>query len=499
MMNYKSTRGGEAGVSAERAIVKGLARDGGLFVPEHMPKKLDPESLRGMSYQQMAERIAGLFFDGFEPGDVSRCVNEAYGAGFDDGRVVPVSACGGLWLTELWHGPTSAFKDMALTVLPRLLTLSRQRLGEDGVTAILTATSGDTGKAALAGFADVPGTDITVFFPLEGVSRVQKLQMLTAPGENVEVVAVEGNFDDCQRMVKQAASAPEVLSACRGVSISSANSINIGRLVPQVVYYYSTYVRLREAGALRPGEKMNFAVPTGNFGDILAGYLARELGLPVGKLICASNSNNVLTDFIRTGVYDRNRPFYKTMSPSMDILVSSNLERLLYLLGRDEDAVARLMGDLAASGRYEIPASWLVRIQALFYAAWADEAACRAEIRRAFEDEGVLVDPHTAVGLCAARQYLQKTGDTAPMAVLSTASPFKFPKAVLSCLEKDVPEDEFKCMDALTRLTGRPAPAQLRGLERMTSRFDRRVTPAEGIGFIAEKMARLSGKRGIAK
>ena len=494
MIRYVSTRGGEAGVSAERAIVQGLARDGGLFVPESMPEKLDPESLRGMSYQRMAERIVGLFFDGFEPDDVGACVRAAYGAGFDDERVVPVSACGELWLTELWHGPTSAFKDMALTVLPRLLTLSRRALGEQGTTAILTATSGDTGKAALAGFKDVPGTDLTVFFPLDGVSRVQKLQMLTSPGENVEVVAVEGNFDDCQRLVKAASAAPEVLAACRGVTISSANSINIGRLVPQVVYYYSTYVRLAEEGALRPGERLNFAVPTGNFGDILAGYLARALGLPVGKLICASNSNNVLTDFIRTGVYDRNRPFFRTMSPSMDILVSSNLERLLYLVGGDAAEVTHLMGDLAERGRYEVPRAWFDGIQSLFYAVWADEAACRGEIRRAFEEEGVLADPHTAVGLCAARQYRRETGDGAPMAVLSTASPFKFPRAVLSCLTDEAPADEFACMDALTRMAGRPAPAQLRGLEGMKPRFDRRVTPAEGIDFVADKMARLSGK-----
>ena len=493
MRQYISTRNSGPAVSAAQAITRGLAEDGGLFTPVDLPRGIRAEALAGLSYREAARRVISSVFDEFLQEEIAACVDGAYGAGFDDERIVPLTPCGAGYLMELWHGPTCAFKDLALTVLPRLLTLSRRTLGLRGVTAILTATSGDTGKAALSGFADVPDTDVTVFYPRVGVSAMQKRQMQTAPGANVEVVAVDGNFDDCQRMVKSASSAPKVLENCRGVAISSANSINIGRLVPQIVYYFTSYAQLLSRRAVKPGDKVNFVVPTGNFGDILAGYMAWRMGLPVGRLVCASNSNDVLTDFINTGVYDANRPFRATISPSMDILISSNVERLLFALTGDAGAVAGLMADLRDRGRYELPASCRDALSSRFAAFSAGEDECRAEIARMWREEGVLIDPHTAVAACAARRYRDETGDASPTVVLSTASPYKFPRTVLSCLAGEAPEDEFRCMDELSALTRTPIPAPLAAMRTLPIRFTRCIGRGEGIDYIADKMARLSG------
>ena len=494
MIEYVSTRDHKKSVSAAQAITRGLAPDGGLYVPVSIPKGPDPASLVGMSYQQMASRIISLYFDQFDPEDIAACVDAAYGRSFDDASITPLRAFSGGYMLELWHGPTCAFKDLALTVLPRLMTLSRRHLGQSDTTAILTATSGDTGKAALSGFADVPGTDLTVFYPRVGVSPVQKLQIQTAEGANVEVVAVDGNFDDCQRMVKQAYASREVLDACDGVSLSSANSINIGRLVPQIVYYYASYARLIERGAIRCGDAVSFCVPTGNFGDILSGYLAKRMGLPVSRLICASNSNAVLTDFIRTGTYDANRPFHTTISPSMDILISSNLERLIDLIGQDDQATGGLMESLRATGRYTVPDHYIGAIRALFGACSADDAACRAEIGRMWREEGLLVDPHTAVALCAARADREKAPSDDPCVVLSTASPYKFSASVLRCLTEAVPDDEFDCMDKLSSLTHTAIPEPLASLRRKPIRFTKCIGRDEGIRFIAEKMRALSAR-----
>ena len=363
---------------------------------------------------------------------------------------------------ELWHGPTSAFKDMALQMLPQLLSAALRKTGEDKTACILVATSGDTGKAAMEGFADVPQTKIMVFYPKDGVSAVQEAQMVTQEGGNVAVCAVRGNFDDAQTGVKN------IFSACRGkelpFALSSANSINIGRLAPQIMYYFKAYRDLLDAGKILLGEKVNFSVPTGNFGDILAGYLAKLLGLPVGKLICASNANKVLTDFIRTGVYDRRRPLLKTTSPSMDILVSSNLERLLYLMTQDCGFVASCMEKLASQGYYALEPKLVEQIQTHFWADWCDDAAARDAMAQVFGDHKYLCDPHTAAGWYAAKNYVNQTGDTAPMVVLSTASPYKFPAAVLSALGAEAQGDEFDQMEQLCAVTGVSIPKNLAGL-----------------------------------
>ena len=401
-----------------------------------------------------------------ELSELSSYTEKAYSR-FDGDPAPVVKIDEGLFMLELWHGPTHAFKDVALTLLPYLLTGSKAVTGENSRTLILVATSGDTGKAALEGFRDVPGADVIVFYPSGGVSELQKLQMTTQKGDNVYVAAIEGNFDDAQTAVKKIFTDKEAEAklAKLGFKLSSANSMNFGRLVPQIAYYFSSYVDLAESGEIEYGDEVNFCVPSGNFGNILAGYYAKKMGLPVGRLICASNRNNVLTDFIRTGVYDKRRPLLKTTSPSMDILVSSNLERLLYLLSGDTALVSGLMNSLNREGVYTVPGALLEQIQKKFWAAYCDDAKAQEIMGRVYRDWGYLCDPHTASGWAAAEEYVSQTGDNRPMVVLSTASPYKFPAAVLAAVGGDTSGSEFDQMARLSAMTGVPIPKNLAGLQ----------------------------------
>lgn len=475
-MDYQSTRGGACGVSASEAIVRGLAPDGGLYVPQSFPKA-DLQAWKNLSYPQLAEKVVGSFLTDYDPVFLSQATETTYGAAFarKAGHVEKVHD--GMYSLELWHGPTCAFKDYALQLMPKLLLQGKKNLGRTETTRILVATSGDTGKAALAGYAGLEGIEISVFYPNAGTSEIQRLQMATQQGENVHVYAVDGNFDDAQTGVKKVfadASVAEALEQ-RGIRLSSANSINWGRLVPQIVYYFYTYFRLAENGAVAWGEPVDFCVPTGNFGDILAGYYAKCMGLPVGRLVCASNENNVLTDFIRTGTYDARREFHKTASPSMDILISSNLERLLYHVSGSAEKVAAWMKDLNEQGYYTVDAQTLAGIQESFACGCADDAQGAQQIRDRFEHDGYLCDTHTAVAFCVA----EACRSAAPMVVLSTASPFKFPRDVLHALGSEAPESDFEAMRMLTEKTGCAAPAALSCLREMPVRFTEIIAPAQ--------------------
>ena len=460
-MLYHSTRNANATVDSARAVLEGLAPDGGLYMPEAI-LGFDWQKCLGGDSQAMATDILSALLPDI-PG-MRTLVSRAYTGKFQTEDLTPTVKVGGFTVLELFRGPTSAFKDVALSMLPQLLTTAKDVCGMEQEIMILTATSGDTGKAALAGFQDVPGVKITVFYPDGGVSAVQRAQMVTQEGENVTVCAVRGNFDDAQTGVKN------IFAACQGkqmkYSLSSANSINIGRLAPQVMYYFKAYMDLLEAGKINMGDEVNFCVPTGNFGDILAGYLSKQMGLPVGMLICASNANNVLTDFITTGTYDKRRPLHKTMSPSMDILVSSNLERLLYLMsGCDTELVAGLMKDLNTKGCYTVPGEMLTAIKKEFWAGCCGDEGAQAVIGRVWAEEPYLCDPHTATGWAVAEDYVNQTGDKRPMVVLSTASPYKFPAAVLEAIGGDLSGDEFEQMARLEAVTAVPAPKNLSTLQ----------------------------------
>ena len=458
-MLYHSTRNLSEKVSGARAVLKGLAPDGGLYMPESMPAFDWKACLQGSSMDMSTQILSALLPD---IPNMPQLVKKAYTGKFETDHLTPTVPVGSFGVLELFRGPTSAFKDVALSMLPQLLTAAKTEKGMEKDILILTATSGDTGKAALEGFHDVDGIKICVFYPYGGVSQVQRAQMVTQEGSNVAVCAVYGNFDDAQTGVKN------IFAACRDkelpVALSSANSINIGRLAPQIMYYFRSYRDLLDAGTIALGDEVNFSVPTGNFGDILAGYFAKLLGLPVGKLICASNANNVLTDFIRTGTYNRMRPLLKTTSPSMDILVSSNLERLLYLLSGDTALVAELMGKLNKEGSYTVPAELLQKIQAEFTAYYCDDDRAQEIMGRVYKEYGYLCDPHTASGWAAAEDYISETGDLRPMVVLSTASPYKFPVAVLNAIGGDTSGTEFEQMDRLSEITGVPVPENLAGL-----------------------------------
>ena len=459
-MLYHSTRSLCAPVSGAEAVVKGLAPDGGLYVPEAIPE-FDWQSCLALSAQEQAQAILTAFL-----GDIPHMdalVRRAYTGKFETEDLTPTVKVGDRYVLELFRGPTAAFKDVALSMLPQLLTAAKTQLGITKDIRILTATSGDTGKAALEGFRDVPGLSICVFYPHGGVSQVQRAQMVTQEGDNVMVCAVEGNFDDTQTGVKA------IFEANQGKNLpfllSSANSINIGRLVPQIMYYFRSYADLVRAGEIDVGQEVNFSVPTGNFGDILAGWLAKQLGLPVGRLLCASNANNVLTDFIQTGTYDRRRVLKKTTSPSMDILVSSNLERLLYLLSNDCALVSELMGQLKTQGVYTVPGDLLEKLQADFAAGCCDDARAGEVIGRIYSHTHYLMDPHTAAGWAVAEDYVNQSGDRRPMVVLSTASPYKFPEAVLTAIGGSVGGSGFDRMAALAEITGVPIPASLSNLQ----------------------------------
>lgn len=459
-MRYHSTRNDQNFVDSAEAVLEGLAPDGGLYMPQQIPALDWKQLLKGSSQEISCAILSALLPD---IPNMPRLVANAYTGKFETEDLTPSVSVGDSTVLELFRGPTSAFKDVALSMLPQLLTAAKREKGVAEDIMILTATSGDTGKAALVGFRDVPGVRICVFYPYGGVSQVQRAQMVTQEGGNVAVCAVRGNFDDAQTGVKQ------IFTAFQGKKLpfrlSSANSINIGRLAPQVMYYFRAYKDLLAAGKIKLGDKVNFSVPTGNFGDILAGYLAKKMGLPVGTLICASNANNVLTDFIRTGTYDRRRPLLKTTSPSMDILVSSNLERLLYLLSGDTKLVASLMKQLKEEGAYTVPDALKAAIQKEFWAAYCDDARAAEIIGGVYREQHYLCDPHTASGFAAAEDYRNETGDLTPMVILSTASPYKFPAAVLSAIGGDTGGDEFEQMERLQQMTGVPIPAPLASLK----------------------------------
>ena len=478
-MRYHSTRNESVFVDSAQAVLEGLAPDGGLYMPEGLPAFDWQECLKGSSIQMSTQILSALLPD---IPDMPELVRRAYTGKFETEDLTPTVPVGSFSMLELFRGPTSAFKDVALSMLPQLLTAAKAVKGQEKDILILTATSGDTGKAALEGFRDVPGIRICVFYPDGGVSQVQRAQMVTQEGENVAVCAVRGNFDDAQTGVKN------IFAACQGrdlpVALSSANSINIGRLAPQIMYYFRAYRDLLDAGKIRLGDEVNFSVPTGNFGDILAGYLAKRLGLPVGALICASNANNVLTDFIRTGTYDRRRPLLKTTSPSMDILVSSNLERLLYLLSGDTKLVAELMQELNTQGVYTVPAQLLEKIQSQFWAACCDDARAAEIIGRVYKEDGYLCDPHTASGWAAAEDYVAETGDNRPMVVLSTASPYKFPAAVLTAIGGNTSGDEFTQMARLSQITGVPVPKNLASLQGKPEKHTQVIDKDKMLSFV---------------
>lgn len=458
---YHSTRGAGEAVPSKRAILTGIAPDGGLYVSDQLgQEQVDLTRIAVQGYHATARDVLGTLLADYRPDEIAACVEGAYADNFDSPAVTPLSPLGADWLLELFHGPTCAFKDVALQMLPRLMSVAR---GDDGRDImIVTATSGDTGKAALEGFADVPGTGVTVFYPDGGVSDIQQLQMVTQRGSNVAVCGIRGNFDDAQAQVKRIF-ADEALAArlaAAGRVLSSANSINVGRLVPQVSYYLDAYAQLVRRGAIALGDEVDFCVPTGNFGDVLAGYYAKCMGLPVGRLIVASNSNKVLADFIETGCYDRRRSFHKTISPSMDILVSSNLERLLYYLSdRDCERVASWMEELASTGAYTLPKELMERMRETFACGFATDDDTRDTIRRSWESEHVLLDPHTAVGACVLDRLPREGRQRVSLA---TANPYKFSADVLGALgETTAGMDGFACMDALQELTGVAAPARL--------------------------------------
>lgn len=478
MTTYHSTRSRISELSSKQAIRRGIAPDGGLYVSDALGETtIDLADLATKSYFELAREVLGALLPDYTADEIAACVSEAYEDTFASDEVTPViplaqapNADGvPAYVLELWHGPTSAFKDVALQMLPRLMARTADAAAGDalGKIQIVTATSGDTGKAALAGFADAPGVGITVFYPQGKVSRVQELQMSTQEGGNVTVCGVRGNFDDAQSAVKRIFGDAELADrlAEQGVMLSSANSINIGRLVPQVVYYFAAYAQLLRVGAIEAGDAIEFCVPTGNFGDILAGYYAKRMGLPVARLVVASDKNNVLYDFLTTGTYDRQRPFFTTTSPSMDILISSNLERMLYYLSDgDCELVTQLMESLASEGSYTLPAGLLERIQEIFGCGWADEDQVANAIKACWDANGYVIDPHTACGFHVLSEQ-PAAPDAKVRVLLSTASPYKFPRAVAGALGLFCPLSDFACMDVLAKATKTTAPEQLATLQ----------------------------------
>ena len=491
-MLYQSTRNHELKATSAQAVLNGLAPDGGLYtLPQMNDFSFDWRGCLQLSTQGMATEILSALLDDFSREEMEALVKAAYTGKFETEELTPTVPVGEDYVLELFRGPTSAFKDVALSMLPQLMTAAREKCGVEDEIVILTATSGDTGKAAMEGFCDVPGTKIIVFYPDGGVSAVQKAQMVTQQGSNVCVAAVRGNFDDAQTGVKQVFSTvgSEKLLEGKGVRLSSANSINIGRLAPQVVYYFKAYADLLRAGSIALGDKVDYVVPTGNFGDILAGYFAKKMGLPVGKLVCASNANNVLTDFLRTGRYDKKRPFYLTSSPSMDILVSSNLERLLYLLCEDDAYVASLMRKLSEEGAYEVGGDMLAKLHEEFWAGCCDDARTKAVIGEVWNKCGYLCDTHTAVAYEVAQQYKAEHPAHNPVVILSTASPYKVPAAVLEGVGAVAEGDEFTVMEQLEKLTAVPTPANLTGLRERPVRHESVIDKENMLSFVLEKVA----------
>lgn len=496
-MYYKSTRNSSVKITSAEAIVQGISEDGGLFVPSEIPEITMDEvvKLGDMGYAERAAYIFAKYLTDFTDAEIRYCTENAYNdRKFATENIAELSHLfDGTYILELWHGPTCAFKDMALQILPYLLTTSAKKINMEKKIVILVATSGDTGKAALEGFADVPGTQIMVFYPEDGVSPMQKRQMTTQSGENVAVCAIEGNFDDCQNGVKAIFTNEEIKSRLdkNGLMFSSANSINWGRLAPQIIYYISAYATLVKDGEIKAGDKINIVVPTGNFGNILAAYYAKHMGIPVNKLICASNTNKVLTDFITTGVYDRNRQFFTTISPSMDILISSNLERLLYLMCGENDAQIReWFGSLAKEGRYEVTPEIKAKLAEEFAAGYCDDTETKAAIKRIYDKYSYTLDTHSAVAVKVYEDYRQKTGDTTKTVIASTASPYKFSASVLEAIEGKASQlDEFDMVDRLAELSGYDIPASLAELKTKERRFKDVITKEEQKAYVLRQLS----------
>ncbi len=495
-MFYNSTRNSSVKVSSAEAITQGISAEGGLFVPETIPE-LSLEEIKAVGEMKYADRAAYVFskyLTDFTEAEIHYCTDNAYSTkNFETESISELAHLfDGTYMLELWHGPTCAFKDMALQILPYFLTTSAKKINLDKKIVILVATSGDTGKAALEGFKDVEGTSIMVFYPEDGVSPMQKRQMKTQEGSNVGVCAIKGNFDDCQNGVKAIFTDDSVKKALddNGMMFSSANSINWGRLVPQVVYYVSAYAELVKDGEIELGDKINIVVPTGNFGNILAAYYAKHMGVPVNKLICASNINNVLTDFINTGVYDRNRKFFATVSPSMDILISSNLERLLYLMtGRDDAQIREWFGKLASKGRYEVSADVKAKLADEFCAGYCDDAQTKETIHSIYEKYGYTCDTHTAVAVKVYNDYKAATGDTTKTVIASTASPYKFSAAVLEALEGKASDiDEYDKVDKIAELSKLEIPAALADLRNKPERFSDVIDKADQKEYVLRKL-----------
>ena len=490
MNKFTSTRDLNNNKTASEAILKGLAEDGGLFTPDLSKiEKFDLNDLLGLDYKSLAIKILSRILDDYSEEEITDAINRAYDNKFDCTDTVGLVKKGDINVLELYHGPTCAFKDMALTVLPHLLTTAYKKKGEHKIISILTATSGDTGKAALEGFKDVENTFITVFYPKENVSKVQERQMLTTGGKNTCVVKVDGNFDDCQRIVK-AAFDDKKINSLENTELSSANSINLGRLVPQIVYYFYAYLKLVERKEIKMGEKISFAVPSGNFGDILAGYIGKVLGLPVNKLICASNRNNVLTDFINTGVYDSLRPFYSTISPSMDILVSSNVERLLYILSDYDSATVKgYMDELKKSGKYKVSEKIFKAIKDNFVAYAFDDETTSRTIKDLYQNTGKVIDPHTSVAYAACLAY--KKDNNEKVVCLSTASPYKFAKDVCKAITDKKFDDDFMYLKELEKIGDEKIPYSLENLENLKINHDNEINKEDGMDFILGKLEKL--------
>ncbi len=495
-MLYNSTRSENYSCSSAQAIKQGLAPDGGLFVPESFPAFSIEEigGFKDLSYRERAIKILSRFLTDFTEDEIKECVGLAYNkSSFATESITPVYKLNNqVYFLELWHGVTCAFKDLALQILPHLLTRSVKKTGDNRTSVILVATSGDTGKAALEGFKDVAGTKIAVFYPMDGVSDIQKLQMTTQSGENVIVSGIHGNFDDAQNGVKKIFTDKEFIDELdgRGYALSSANSINWGRLVPQIVYYFSAYADMLKADEIALGDKVNFVVPTGNFGDILAGYYAKLLGLPVNKLVCASNKNNVLTDFINTGVYDRNREFFTTDSPSMDILISSNLERFIYnLSGNDSALTKEYMDSLAATGKYQVSEEIKAKLKEILWGGCCDDEDTAVSIKDTFEKYGYVMDTHTAVGKNVCDNYLFETDDKTKTVVLSTASPFKFNNSVITAIKGEdaiTGKNEFELLDMLAEISGLVIPKGLAELKEKDVRFGGKIEKEDMKEFVSD-------------
>lgn len=495
-MFYNSTRNSTVKVSSAEAITQGISADGGLFVPESIPTlSLDEiKAVGDMSYADRAAFVFSKYLTDFTDAEIHYCTDNAYSTkNFETESIAEIAHLfDGTYMLELWHGPTCAFKDMALQILPYFLTTSAKKINLDKKIVILVATSGDTGKAALEGFKDVEGTSIMVFYPEDGVSPMQKRQMKTQEGSNVGVCALKGNFDDCQNGVKAIFTDEDVKKQLdeKGMMFSSANSINWGRLVPQIVYYVSSYAELVKDGEIELGDKINIVVPTGNFGNILAAYYAKHMGVPVNKLICASNINNVLTDFINTGVYDRNRKFYATVSPSMDILISSNLERLLYLLtDRNDSVIKEWFGKLSVEGRYEVSDEIKAKISEEFFAGFCDDVQTKNTIHEIYEKYSYTCDTHTAVAVKVYEDYKKLTGDTTKTVIASTASPYKFSNAVLEAVQNEKSGlDEYDMIDKLAELSKMPVPSALADLRNKPERFNDVIDKAEQKNYVLKTL-----------